>query len=62
MYFTLGLTQEEQAAEQQSLDDRLATAISGTTHPALHRTLDHLTSESFDERFEFGLHSILGRR
>ncbi|MFB6935356.1 TetR/AcrR family transcriptional regulator C-terminal domain-containing protein [Streptomyces chartreusis] len=62
IYFTLGLTQEEQAAEQQSLDDRLATAISGETHPALHRTLGHLTSESFDERFEFGLNSILGRR
>ncbi|MGW5466557.1 TetR/AcrR family transcriptional regulator C-terminal domain-containing protein [Streptomyces chartreusis] len=62
IYFTLGLTQEEQAAEQQSLDDRLATAISGTTHPALHRTLGHLTFESFDERFEFGLNSILGRR
>ncbi|MFJ4366973.1 TetR/AcrR family transcriptional regulator C-terminal domain-containing protein [Streptomyces chartreusis] len=62
IYFTLGLTQEEQAAEQQSLDDRLATAISRTTHPALHRTLGHLTSESFDERFEFGLNSIIGRR
>ncbi|MGW6792985.1 TetR/AcrR family transcriptional regulator C-terminal domain-containing protein [Streptomyces chartreusis] len=62
IYFTLGLTQEEQAAEQQPLDDRLATAISRTTHPALHRTLAHLTSESFDERFEFGLNSIIGRR
>lgn len=59
IYFTLGLVQEEQGAASQSLEGRLAQAISPTTHPALHRTLGHLASESFDERFEFGLNAIL---
>ncbi|MFG1668327.1 TetR/AcrR family transcriptional regulator C-terminal domain-containing protein [Streptomyces sp. Y7] len=61
IYFTLGLTQEEQAAAEQSLGDRLTDAISATTHPALHRALGHLATNSFDERFEFGLNSILAR-
>ncbi|MFD7137506.1 TetR/AcrR family transcriptional regulator C-terminal domain-containing protein [Streptomyces sp. NPDC059894] len=62
VHFTLGLTQEEQAAQHRPLGDRLATAVSETAHPALHRTLDHLASTTFDERFEFGLASILARR
>ncbi|MFD4322618.1 TetR/AcrR family transcriptional regulator C-terminal domain-containing protein [Streptomyces sp. NPDC058548] len=61
IYFTLGLTQEQQAAERQPLGDRLAEAVSAASHPALHRTLDHLAGDSFDERFEFGLGSLLGR-
>ncbi|MFE0172359.1 TetR/AcrR family transcriptional regulator C-terminal domain-containing protein [Streptomyces sp. NPDC059002] len=60
-YFTLGLTQEEQAAAQQSLEGRLAAAVSETAHPALHRVLAHLGPESFDERFESGLAAILTR-
>ncbi|MGW4735597.1 TetR/AcrR family transcriptional regulator C-terminal domain-containing protein [Streptomyces shenzhenensis] len=62
IYFTLGLTQEQQAAEQQPLDNRLADAVSRTTHPALHRVLDHLSPGTFDDRFEYGLASILGGR
>ncbi|WP_405578578.1 TetR/AcrR family transcriptional regulator C-terminal domain-containing protein [Streptomyces sp. NBC_01092] len=62
IYFTLGLAQEEQAAAQQPSVDRLADAVSSTAHPALHRVLGHLASESFDERFEFGLNSILAGR
>ncbi|MFF3501819.1 TetR/AcrR family transcriptional regulator C-terminal domain-containing protein [Streptomyces sp. NPDC003247] len=62
MYFTLGLTQEEQAAGRQPLGDRLADAVSRTSHPALHRALGHLASTAFDERFEFGLAAILARR
>ncbi|MEU4659886.1 TetR/AcrR family transcriptional regulator C-terminal domain-containing protein [Streptomyces sp. NPDC023723] len=62
LYFTLGLTQEEQAAQRQSPGDRLADAVSPTTHPALHRVLGHLTGGSFDERFEFGLTSVLASR
>ncbi|MES4908571.1 MULTISPECIES: TetR/AcrR family transcriptional regulator C-terminal domain-containing protein [unclassified Streptomyces] len=61
-YFTLGLTQEQQAAERRPLDGRLANVVSGTAHPALHRVLDHLSPGSFDERFEFGLAAILARR
>ncbi|RMB79398.1 TetR/AcrR family transcriptional regulator C-terminal domain-containing protein [Streptomyces shenzhenensis] len=62
IYFTLGLTQEQQAAEHQPLDDRLANAVSRTTHPALHRVLDHLSPGTFDDRFEYGLAAILGGR
>ncbi|WP_280487742.1 TetR/AcrR family transcriptional regulator C-terminal domain-containing protein [Nocardia farcinica] len=58
IYFTLGLTQEEQAVTG-ALPGRLAAAVSATTHPALHRVLPHLDAESFDERFEFGLTAIL---
>ncbi|NLU76662.1 TetR family transcriptional regulator [Streptomyces sp. HNM0575] len=61
LYFTLGLTQEEQAAQRQSLGDRLAESLSPTAHPGLHRTLGYLAGGSFDERFEFGLAAILGR-
>ncbi|WP_430382065.1 TetR/AcrR family transcriptional regulator C-terminal domain-containing protein [Streptomyces sp. P10-4] len=60
VYLTLGLTQEEQAAAGRPLADRLAQAVSATTHPALHRTLGHLAAESFAERFEFGLDAVLG--
>ncbi|MFJ3902808.1 TetR/AcrR family transcriptional regulator C-terminal domain-containing protein [Streptomyces sp. NPDC090025] len=59
-YFTLGLTQEEQAAAEQPLDGRLAAAVSAGSHPALHQALDHLGPESFGERFEYGVTRILG--
>ncbi|MDI6521778.1 TetR/AcrR family transcriptional regulator C-terminal domain-containing protein [Streptomyces coelicoflavus] len=57
-YFVLGLTQEEQAAPEKS-DDRLARAVDTTGHPALRRVLPHLTPENFDQRFTFGLRSVL---
>ncbi|MER6400571.1 TetR/AcrR family transcriptional regulator C-terminal domain-containing protein [Kitasatospora sp. NPDC001603] len=60
IYFTLGLTQEEQAAARRPLGDRLADALSETAHPALRRVLGHLAADSFDERFEYGLTAILG--
>ncbi|MCP2260989.1 transcriptional regulator, TetR family [Streptoalloteichus tenebrarius] len=59
-YFTLGLTQEEQAAPG-SLDDRLTRAVSEDSHPALRRVLPHLDAASFDERFEHGLSALLSR-
>ncbi|MGI3199377.1 TetR/AcrR family transcriptional regulator C-terminal domain-containing protein [Streptomyces sp. GLT-R25] len=37
IYFTLGLTQEEQAVGQRPLGDILAGAISETAYPSLHR-------------------------
>jgi len=61
-YFTLGLTQEEQAAGHRPLGDILANAVSATTHPALHRVVAHLAPGSFDERFEFGVDAILAGR
>lgn len=61
-YFTLGLTQEQQAAEHRPVGDRLVNVVSKAAHPALHRVLDHLAPGSFDERFEFGLAAILAQR
>ncbi|MFH8533868.1 TetR/AcrR family transcriptional regulator C-terminal domain-containing protein [Streptomyces tendae] len=61
IYFTLGLTQEEQAAVHRYPNGRLVNAVSETAHPALHRVVGHLDSESFGERFEFGLSAILPR-
>ncbi len=61
-YFTLGLAQEEQAAADQALENRLAAEVSPSSHPALHRVLPHLGPDSFAERFAFGLDAILTRR
>ncbi|GGI09377.1 TetR/AcrR family transcriptional regulator C-terminal domain-containing protein [Egicoccus halophilus] len=58
IYFTLGLTQEEQdapAAGGAELDD----ALSPADHPALHRVLPHLAVGSFAERYEFGLDLVI---
>ncbi|MGW2283300.1 TetR/AcrR family transcriptional regulator C-terminal domain-containing protein [Streptomyces phaeochromogenes] len=62
IYFTLGLTQEEQAVGQRPLGDILAGAISETTYPSLHRVAGHLAPTSFDERFESGVAAILAGR
>ncbi|MFE4454840.1 TetR/AcrR family transcriptional regulator C-terminal domain-containing protein [Streptomyces sp. NPDC056796] len=59
-YFTLGLTQEEQAAPDRH-DDRLHLAVAPGEHPALHRVLDHLGPDSFEDRFTFGLDATLSR-
>ncbi|MFF8676026.1 TetR/AcrR family transcriptional regulator C-terminal domain-containing protein [Streptomyces sp. NPDC015242] len=60
MYFTLGLTQEEQAVPE-ALEDRLAQAVTEADHPSLHRVLAHLGAASFDERFEHGISALLTR-
>ncbi|MFE3144979.1 TetR/AcrR family transcriptional regulator C-terminal domain-containing protein [Streptomyces scopuliridis] len=60
MYFLLGLVQEEQAAPDR-LDDRLARAVDAGTHPALHRVAGHMRPVAFEERFTFGLETILAR-
>jgi TetR/AcrR family tetracycline transcriptional repressor len=57
MYFTLGLTQEEQGASA-SIGDVLGSAVRPETHPALAHVLGHLTGVTFEERFEFGLDLI----
>ncbi|MFD4600515.1 TetR/AcrR family transcriptional regulator C-terminal domain-containing protein [Streptomyces sp. NPDC058464] len=62
IYFTLGLAQEQQAAGDRPLGEALANAVSGTTHPSLHRVAAHLAPGSFDGRFEFGVVAILTGR
>lgn len=62
IYFTLGLTQEEQAVGQRPLGDILAGAISEAAYPSLHRVAGHLAPTSFDERFESGVAAILAGR
>jgi AcrR family transcriptional regulator len=54
IYFTLGLTQEEQAAPTRFTRD-----LEVGDRPALHRVLPYLTVDSFDERFEYGVLRIL---
>ncbi|MFG2346839.1 TetR/AcrR family transcriptional regulator C-terminal domain-containing protein [Streptomyces phaeochromogenes] len=61
-YFTLGLTQEEQAVDQRPLGDILAGAISEEAYPSLYRVAGHLAPTSFDERFESGVAAILAGR
>lgn len=58
IYFTLGLAQEEQRAPA-NVGATLAAAVSPDAHPALTRTVGHLTDTDFDARFDFGLNLIL---
>jgi len=55
VYFTLGLTQEEQAAP-----DHLTRELEVGERPALQRVLPHLGGESFDDRFEYGVGRLIG--
>ena len=58
VYFTLGLTQEEQ--DMPADISAHATRIrEDARYPALHRVLPSLLGHAFDERFEFGLSLIL---
>lgn len=59
-YFTLGLTQEEQAVPG-ALAGRLEPTISPGDYPALSQVLPYLVDNEFDSRFEFGLNLILTR-
>ncbi|GAA2699575.1 TetR/AcrR family transcriptional regulator [Actinoplanes palleronii] len=54
VYFTLGLTQEEQSAPSRFTRD-----LTVGDRPALLRALPHLASEAFSERFEHGLTRLL---
>lgn len=58
VYFTQGLVQEEQTTPA-GLADQINPTIDARTHPALLRTLPHLTDLTFDNRFEYGLNLIL---
>lgn len=57
VYFTLGITQEEQF-EPDTVADALRDAVRPDAHPALTHVLGHLAGMSFDERFELGLELI----
>ncbi len=54
VYFTLGVTQEEQAAP-----GRFTRNLEVGDRPALRRVLTYLAGESFDDRFENGVDRIL---
>lgn len=54
IYFTLGLTQEEQA-----LLGRFTTELDVGQRPALRRVASTLVESSFEERFEFGVARLL---
>ncbi|MFG2049491.1 TetR/AcrR family transcriptional regulator C-terminal domain-containing protein [Micromonospora sp. NPDC048935] len=54
IYFTLGLTQEEQA-----LSNRSTTELDVGPRPALQRVMPALVNASFEQRFEFGIAKFL---
>lgn len=58
IYFTLGLTQEEQASPRADFR-RFTEAVTGGSYPALARAMTHLGDTAFDERFDYGLTLIL---
>lgn len=58
VYFTLGITQEEQAVDEP-LESILRRGLDADEHSALNSVADHLSSTDFDARFEFGLNLIL---
>jgi TetR/AcrR family transcriptional regulator, tetracycline repressor protein len=57
-YFTLGLTQEEQAVPG-SLAGQLEPMISPDDYPSLSQVRPYLVDNEFDARFEFGLNLII---
>ncbi|WP_280443978.1 TetR/AcrR family transcriptional regulator C-terminal domain-containing protein [Nocardia brasiliensis] len=57
IYFTLGLCQEEQAFPNRSVQD-----LDVGERPALQRVVTAMADDAFDERFEFGVARLLGRR
>lgn len=58
IYFTLGLTQEEQAAPN-AVAFRLTENLDPARHPALARVAPHFVSGTFDDRFDHGLSLLL---
>lgn len=60
VYFTLGLTQEEQGAPA-SVGEALDAAVAPAAYPALSRVLGHLAGGTFEERFDYGLDLITRR-
>ncbi|GAA2663561.1 TetR/AcrR family transcriptional regulator C-terminal domain-containing protein [Streptomyces lunalinharesii] len=57
-YLTLGLTQEQQAA-QESAPTLPPEQVPADTYPALAAVLPHVSPDNFDQRFEFALELII---
>ncbi|WP_326691707.1 MULTISPECIES: TetR/AcrR family transcriptional regulator C-terminal domain-containing protein [unclassified Streptomyces] len=60
VYFTLGLTQEEQAVTNAD-EPRLREAVAAGPYPALRASQAALAEDTFPARFEDGVQRILGR-
>jgi len=60
VYFTLGLTQEEQAAGAPSGMDRLLRAATADRYPSLAAAVGHFGD--FEDRFQHGLGLIVSGR
>ncbi|MFB8275182.1 TetR/AcrR family transcriptional regulator C-terminal domain-containing protein [Nocardia colli] len=59
VYFTLGLTQEQQTPAEKPRD-RVAELIATGAHPALAKVgLGLMIDDSFDDRFEYGIGRLL---
>lgn len=58
MYFTLGLAKEEQTPSNRALCIEAAEA-DPAAFPSLAKTITHLTPDSFDDRFAYGVDLIL---
>ncbi|MEU6381605.1 TetR/AcrR family transcriptional regulator C-terminal domain-containing protein [Streptomyces sp. NPDC046909] len=58
VYFTIGLVREEQTPPHRTLCAQ-AAAADPADFPSLAATIKHLTAESFDDRFAFGVDLIL---
>ncbi|SCD91276.1 transcriptional regulator, TetR family [Streptomyces sp. BpilaLS-43] len=59
VYFTLGLTQEEQA-QPDALGGAFARRLGAGDYPSLSRVAPHFEEAAFDERFDYGLSRVLG--
>jgi TetR/AcrR family tetracycline transcriptional repressor len=58
IYFTLGLTQEEQSAPDDAAGN-LQSALGAGGYRSLFQVLPHLVDGDFDRRFQFGVDLIL---
>ncbi|MGI5499329.1 TetR/AcrR family transcriptional regulator C-terminal domain-containing protein [Lentzea sp. CA-135723] len=59
VYFTLGLTQEEQTPAGDARD-RFAEMLATGAFPALAKVGDAMISDDFDARFDYGISRLLG--
>lgn len=58
-YFTFGLVQEEQGDSFTYSESKLHETFITEKYPALSQVLPSMYEDSFDKRFEFGIHCIL---
>ncbi|GGP08713.1 TetR/AcrR family transcriptional regulator C-terminal domain-containing protein [Oceanobacillus neutriphilus] len=58
-YFTFGLVQEEQGDSVAYSDSKLQKTLATDEYPAFSRVLTSMYEDSFDDRFEYGIHCVL---